>query len=176
MEAVILPNVQLHRSLLILEICELHDEMGQRTGRTVERGTKLSPGEYYLVVHVWIRSEIGHYLVQQRALHLTADPGVWATTAGYVLAGEESIVGAIREVQEEMGIQLSQDQLTCLKTLKTQNRLEHVWLAQVSQASLGNPIIGPEVSDWKWFSKIELRDRISRNMFFGYSYFDQLPD
>ncbi len=159
-----------------MEMNDVFDETGRRTGRIVPRGTKLPPNEYYLAVQVWIRNEVGQYLVQQRSFQHVSSPGVWATTAGYVLAGEESVAGAIREVREELGLQLDFALLSQFAQLKTDHRIEHIWLAEVSRQSIGEPILGPEVAAWKWASKAELTQLIRQGDFFGYSYFATLPD
>jgi len=159
-----------------MELCDIVDEFGTRTGRTVKRGTKLTPGEFILVVHVWIRDETGRYLIQQRAFDLRDDPGVWATTAGHVQAGEDSLAGAIREAQEELGLQLAAAQFRRLDQLKMKNRIEDLWLFEVSRNSLGAPTVGPEVADWKWVSKAELEHLASQGDFFAYSYLGDLPE
>jgi 8-oxo-dGTP diphosphatase len=159
-----------------VELCDVVDESGAPTGRTVARGTRLMPGEYYLVVHVWIKDAIGDYLVQQRAHDRATDPGIWAVTAGYVQAGEDSLVAAIRETSEELGLELSPDQFRRLKRHAMDDRVEDIWLAIVSRASLVTPKLGPEVADWKWVSKARLSELVSRGEFYGYSYFDRLPD
>ena len=69
-----------------MERLDLYTAAGQRTGRTIPRGAPLAPDDYLLVVHVWIRDEAGHYLIQQRALDRADAPGVWAVTAGHVQA------------------------------------------------------------------------------------------
>lgn len=159
-----------------MELCDLLDEFGTRTGRAVQRGTKLAPGEFILVVHVWIRDEAGRYLIQQRALHLEADPGIWATTAGHVQSGEDSLAGAIREAHEELGLQLAPAQFRRLDRLKIKNRMEDLWLAEVSRASIGAPTLGSEVADCKWVSKAELEHLAHQGDFFAYSYLSDLPE
>jgi 8-oxo-dGTP diphosphatase len=155
-----------------MEMCNIVDELGNRTGRVVTRGMNLAPGEFYPVVHVWIRDKLSNYLIQQRAFHLASSPGVWAVTVGYMLAGEDSISGAIREVKEELGIQLSSSQLKLIDRHTMENRVEDVWLADISRSSMGSPILGPEVADWKWVSKAELEQMVNQNDFFRYSYFN----
>jgi 8-oxo-dGTP diphosphatase len=157
-----------------MEICDIVDESGNRTGQVAPRGSELSPGEFFPVVHVWIRDELNNYLVQQRAFHLASSPGAWAVTVGYVLAGEDSISGAIREVEDELGIQLSSSQLKLIDRHTMQNRVEDVWLADIFRSSMSTPIPGPEVADWKWVSKVELEQLASQNDFFRYSYFDNI--
>lgn len=142
-------------------MCDVVDEFGTRKGRAVIRGTELAQDEFHLVVHIWIRDETGEYLIQQRSPDLESDPGIWATTVGYVLAGEERIPGAIREASEEFGIQLSPAHLRRFDRLKMENRIEDVWLAEVSRTSIGAPMVGSEVTDWKWASKAELEQMVS---------------
>ncbi|MBK9925526.1 MAG: NUDIX domain-containing protein [Anaerolineales bacterium] len=152
-----------------MELCDIFDKHGTPTGRIVERGTELSPDEFYLVVQVWIQDEHNNYLIQQRGRHLESGPGIWATTAGYVLAGEQSIDGAIREVKEELGIQLSLRQLTRMDRHTLDNRVEDVWVANVIKDSI-KPIPGDEVADCKWVSKPELAEMVDHGSFFRYSY------
>lgn len=159
-----------------MEICDVYDELGARTGQRVERGTWLQAGHYYLAVQVWIRNEVDEYLIQQRAPHLASGPGMWATTAGYVIADEESIDGAIREVMEELSIRLLPVQLRHFDRLRTPPRLEDIWIAHVQRDSVGMPVLEADVADWKWASKNEIRQMIENGDFFAYSYFEHLPD
>ena len=159
-----------------MELCDVVDESGAPTGRTVARDTPLAPGEYYLVVHVWIRDEAGDYLVQQRAHDRATNPGVWATTAGYVQAGEDSLAAALRETHEELGLTLLPAQLRRLERHAMEDRVEDIWLATVSKDSLGHPKPGPEVADWKWAAKATLSELVEHGEFFGYRYFDRLPE
>lgn len=158
-------------SYLLMELCDLYTAAGTPTGRTVARGTALAPGEYHLVVHVWIRDETGASLIQQRALDRPTDPGVWAVTAGYAQAGEDSLAAARRETHEELGLALIPAQLRRWQRLPRADRLQDLWLAEVSRAALG-----PEVMAYAWATQPDLRQRIGQGTFFGYSYFDQLPD
>lgn len=153
-----------------IEPCDVVDNFGNRTGRIVTRGTELDTGEYYLVVHVWIRDENDNFLIQRRAPHLVSDPGIWATTVGYVLAGEESIAGAIREVGEELGIRLSPAQLRRLDRHTMNDRVEDIWLAEVLRDQIGKPVLASEVAEWKWISSVELKRMADQGGFFRYSY------
>lgn len=153
-----------------MELCDVVDQFGKRTGRVVTRGTKLASDEFYLAVHVWIRDESNQYLVQQRALHLKSGPGVWSTTVGYVMSGEESIDCAIREVNEELGIRLLPTHLTRIERHVLDNRVEDIWMADVSRNSIGTPVPGDEVADYKWVPRHELKRLVNHGEFFRYSY------
>lgn len=158
-----------------MEICDVFDQFGNFTGRTAERGTALAPGEFYLSVQVWIREKTGHYLIQQRAAHLSSGAGMWATTAGYVFAGEASQQGAIREVQEELGIRLPPQQLHHFARLVTETRLEDIWIVYLLDDSI-TPQPGSEVAAWQWASKKDMQQMIHAHVFFPYSYFATLPE
>jgi 8-oxo-dGTP diphosphatase len=153
-----------------MEICDVVDEFGTRTGKIVTRGTKLEIGEYYRVVHIWIRDENNHYLIQQRAFHLASGPGVWATTVGYIVASEESIDGAIREVKEELNIDLLPTHLKRVDSHVLDGRVEDVWVAELPRESLATPIPGEDVADYRWVSRNELEHMVNQGSFFRYSY------
>ena len=157
-----------------MELCDVVDKFGNRTGRVVARGTELAPDEFYLVVHVWITDEQENYLIQQRAFHLVSNPGVWATTVGYVLSGEESMEGAIREVREELGIQLSPDHLHLLERHALDDRIEDIWMVEAIRDSIGTPVLGEEVADLKWISRSELEQLVNQGKVFKYNYHGRL--
>ena len=157
-----------------MEICDVVDRFGNRTGRVVERGIKLSPEEFYPVVHVWIRDENNNYLIQQRALHLISDPGMWCTTAGYVIAGEDSIFAAIREVNEELGLQLLTNNIKCIDRHVLDNRFENIWMAEISRGMEKTIKLGDEVADYKWVPRDELERLVNKGAVFRYSYHGKL--
>ena len=89
-----------------MEIWDLYSKEGQPTGKTLHRGEPIPPGYYHPGVHVWIKNSKGQYLMSQRAADRPTFPLKWECVGGSMLAGEDSLTGAIREVQEELGITL----------------------------------------------------------------------
>ena len=51
-----------------MEILDIYDEHGNLTGRTAERSTFLSKGEYFLCAHVILENQDGLFLVQKLSL------------------------------------------------------------------------------------------------------------
>lgn len=89
-----------------MELWDVYDKDRNKVGRTHLRGNTLENGDYHLVVHVWIVNSDGLILVSQR--HPSKPFGnLWECVGGSVLAGESSLEGALREVNEEIGISLS---------------------------------------------------------------------
>jgi len=90
-----------------MEIWDLYDENRTLTGKTHIRGEKIPQGYYHLVVHVWIRNAKGEYLISQRSKNRPAFPLMWECVGGSVTKGEDSLTGALRETEEEVGIHLA---------------------------------------------------------------------
>lgn len=88
------------------ELWDLYDKYRRPAGRTHVRGEEIPEGYFYLVVHVWIKNKRGEFLISQRTESRPVFPLLWECVGGSVLRGESSIEGALREVREEIGIEL----------------------------------------------------------------------
>lgn len=90
-----------------MELWDLYNEHRVLIGRDHTRGKEIPQGCYHLVVHIWVRNSKGEYLITQRSADRPSFPLMWECVGGSVLKGEDSLTGAIREVQEEVGVHLS---------------------------------------------------------------------
>ncbi|MCF0115918.1 MAG: NUDIX domain-containing protein [Erysipelotrichaceae bacterium] len=90
-----------------MELWDLYTRDRVLTGKTHVRGMPLPKDLYHLVVQVWIRNKKGEYVISQRAATRPMFPLKWECVGGSVTAGEDSYTGALREVQEEIGIDLT---------------------------------------------------------------------
>ena len=94
-----------------MELWDLRDEQGNPTGETMVRGDHLRPGQYHLVVHIWVSDSRGRLLIQKRASHLKLMPGIWAATGGSAIAGEESEAAARRGLFVGLGVPTKEGEL-----------------------------------------------------------------
>ena len=90
-----------------MEILDLYDENGKRINKTIIRGEPIKDNEYCMAVDIWIKNDKHQILITQRHPSKTY-PQEWECTSGFILSGENSISGALREVEEEIGIKLNQ--------------------------------------------------------------------
>ena len=90
----------------MLEMWDLYNEKREKIGKILPRGVLVPKGLYHLTVSAWIVNGQGRYLLSQRHPQKTY-PLCWECTGGSVLAGEDSLSGAVREVKEELGIILN---------------------------------------------------------------------
>lgn len=95
-----------------MEIWDVYDNRGRKTGRFHNRIDPLQPGDYHMVVENWIKNSMGEYLIQKRNKPLRHYINPWSTTAGSAVSGESSIIAVQRETAEEMGIYLKPSDFT----------------------------------------------------------------
>jgi len=90
----------------MVEYWDVIDEHGNKTGRLHERGKPMEKGEYHLVVQVWIMNNKGEYLISRRTQDIGWWSGLWQTTGGAAVKGDDSLATALKETKEEIGIML----------------------------------------------------------------------
>lgn len=103
-----------------MEYIEVFTREGKPTGKTIEKHEQKLPGEYFRHVLIIMKTADspapgngeGRYVVQQRSLKARYYAGKWDMTGGGVRAGETPEEAAIRELQEELGIEVSLSELT----------------------------------------------------------------
>lgn len=106
-----------------MEYLDIVDENNQLTGKTEERNIIHEKGIWHREVAVWIMNEKGEILLQKRAATKKQEPNKWALCAGHIDAGESVESAIIREIEEELGIKVSIDELEFLKIYKKQSDL-----------------------------------------------------
>ncbi|MEJ6952122.1 NUDIX hydrolase [Natronospora cellulosivora (SeqCode)] len=101
-----------------MEKWDLFDESRKPLNRTHIRGDKLLLGEYHIVVDIWTVNSDNEILLTLRHPDKKIYPNFWENTGGSVLTGETSRAGAVRELFEETGINVKEDNLVLLGTKK----------------------------------------------------------
>lgn len=92
------------------ELWDIYDENRKPTGKTIfrndffDRNNVDYPDEYHIAVHIWIKNSEEKWLISKRTPNKNY-PLLWECTGGSVVAGEDSLSGALREVRE--GLELS---------------------------------------------------------------------
>ena len=102
-----------------MELFDVLDENGNKTGITKERGVVHREGSPHATVHMWIvrEKETEHgrdydVLLQKRSACKDSNPGCYdISSAGHVEAGAELLESAIREMGEELGLAVAAEDL-----------------------------------------------------------------
>ena len=154
------------------EIWDLYDENRELLGKDHVRGEQLPIDGYHLVVHVWIRNSKGEYLISQRSANRPTFPLVWECVDGSVVKGEDSLQGALREVKEEVGVDLLPEKgqviLSDIKKIefgKVVNKIVDVWLFEYNgKVDLSNATTD-EVAQVAWMNREQIKELFDANMF-----------
>lgn len=152
---------------MFMEKWDLYTKYREKTGKECIRGEKIPEGLYHLVVHVWIRNRKGEYLISQRSAGRPTFPLMWECVGGSVLKGESSIEGALREVKEEVGLDLEQETGKLLFSkirgsdveyeCKVFNDIMDVWLFSYDGELQLEAATTDEVAACKWMTVSEIR-------------------
>lgn len=101
------------RGLFMEEFNDVYDKDRNLTGRLHLRGTPWKPGEYGLVVCVWVYDGKGNILLTRRAPEKSF-AGTWENSGGAAKAGETSLQAIARELFEETGIRAGEEEFRLL--------------------------------------------------------------
>lgn len=147
-----------------MEVWDLYDINKNVTGKTCIRGEKIPDNYYHLVVHIWIKNDKGEYLISQRSEKKDRYPLMWECSGGAVIKGETSLQGAIREVKEEVGIDLEEkngkmvfSKIREFHNGEKFNDIMDVWLFEYNGEVDLKKATTDEVNDFKWLKKEEIR-------------------
>ena len=137
------------------EYWDLFDENRNYLGITHKRGEHVPAGMFHLVVHAWIMDKSGHFLISQRQKGRT-DELLWERTGGSVLAGETSLEGALREIKEELGLDLHAAPYAFIKSEKRDRYHDFYdsWLFLVDNMQVDCKTNETEVRTWKYKSSL----------------------
>ncbi|HHW45775.1 MAG TPA: NUDIX domain-containing protein [Clostridiales bacterium] len=158
-----------------MESWDILNERGKATGKTVVRGSvQLNPGEYHLVVHIWVVGSDGRLLIQRRSKNKLLMPGEWAATGGAAISGETSVDAAIRELYEELSIKADKNDMVFVKRLTRRNSFVDIWLTKTDIDISDLKLQKSEVSAIKWVTVEELNQMIKSGDFhnYGSDYFE----
>jgi len=152
------------------EYLDIWNADGQPTGKKCLKDEAHQKGWFHPTVHIWFYTNTPSLLLQKRGLSKQTYPGFWdVSVAGHVSAGETILEGALREVKEEIGLDIKQTDLRLLDVRKNTNRFEngiidcefqHVFLAKLDTAVSNLKIQEAEVDAVRLFSFEELQQCI----------------
>ena len=111
------------------EYFDILDENGNKTGKTKLRSEVHRDGDWHKAVHIWIFNKQGEVLLQRRSPDKDSDPNMLdMACAGHLSAGDSSIEGALRELKEELNIEIKPEELKYVKTLKRPSKDKKVFI------------------------------------------------
>ena len=124
-------------------------------------------------VSCWIINENGEVLLQKRAAEKKRNPNMWSKTGGHVISGEEPIEALKREVYEELGIKIHENDIILVgihKSNDEKNRyFGYNFIVKTNYSIKEMKLQKEEVSDVKFISIEELLN-IKKNNDINYTF------
>lgn len=146
------------------EYWDIYDKNRVFQNRTILRGEPFADGEYYVSCEVWFQNSKGELLITLRSPNKKAG-GLWEFVGGGVLAGETTAQAAAREVKEEIGIDITESELTYLYEYKQRNYFMDIYLVN-KDVNINDIVLDlNEATDAKWVTKDELEVMIEDRQF-----------
>jgi isopentenyldiphosphate isomerase len=125
------------------ELIDVLDAEGNATGKTCLKSIVHKTGLYHATVHIWFYTTKGSILLQQRASSKIIYPLLWdVSVAGHIDAGEGFTTAAVREIKEEIGLIVDENELVKIGVFKSfkkyntgiiDNEFHHVFIAELKE-------------------------------------------
>ena len=103
------------------ELVDVLDSVtGKATGEVISKSEAHSKGIWHGAVHIWVINSLGDkILLQKRCALKKLFPNMWdISVGGHISNGEDAYIGALRELNEELGIVLENEKLEFVKCIK----------------------------------------------------------
>jgi len=123
------------------EYIDIWSENGQPTGTNCLKDEAHIKGLFHPTAHIWFYTKEGCILLQQRGSNKETFPSYWdVSVAGHVMSGESIVEAAIREIQEEIGLDILKKDLLQIDIRKNVNihpngindcEFQHVFLCEL---------------------------------------------
>lgn len=157
------------------ELIDILTPKGKPTGRIALKSEAHKNGWFHATVHVWFYTNDNKILLQKRASIKNVFPNRWdVSVAGHISSDEEIIFAAIREVKEEIGIDIKEFDLTKIGLRKDKivhpngildNEYKHIFLCKLTKEISELTMQIGEVDDLQLFDISILKDTTKHGSF-----------
>jgi len=149
------------------EWIEIVDSKGNYTGQIMEKEEAHDRNLLHNEVAVFVINDKRQVLLQKRSANKKFNPNKWALCAGHVDANESLESAALRELKEELGLDISKENLIPFaeREFTIQDSNSHVtyfYYVKSNQKSNEFIIQKEELSEVEWFDFDDVIDKIKK--------------
>lgn len=156
----------------MVEYFDVLTEEGEYANRIETRENCHKYGLWHKAVALFIINSENQVLLQKRSSKKKMWPNLWDISAGgHVLAGEFGFQAIIREIKEELGVEVAKENIIFIGASTSINEKGDIINKHFNEYYIVSKDINlselklqtEEVSDVKWFNKEEILNRIENN-------------
>lgn len=139
------------------EYIDILKKNGEPSGKITLKSEAHRLGLYHASVHIWFFTKNGELLLQKRAANKDTYPGLWdVSVAGHIATGESKENAALREIEEEIGLSVTTNDLQFIGTYLSEkmphpglfdNEFHHIFLALLPHPVTSLSLQKEEVSE-----------------------------
>ena len=150
-----------------MEYLDILDESGNRTGKRDARENIHKLGLLHAEVAAFIYTETGKIILQKRKSNKATYAGLCSITGGHVLAGENNEEAIVREIKEELNLDIENGRVTYVTTYKSKkikddivnNKFFSIYIVQINKEEFKKiKIQNEELEEIKLFSMAEIEN------------------
>lgn len=147
-----------------MDLQDVYNEQKELTCISKYRN-EFNENEYSMSTFIWIVNSKDELLIQLRAS--TEDkPNTYGITGGAVNSGETSVEASIREIKEELGIDISKNQLIYIASERRKKKFFEYYLLQLDIDVNDLVLQKEEVEKVEWISIEDYEKNISNALNF----------
>ena len=150
-----------------MEYLDIADEKGNPIGKTVSRKDAHEFGILHRTAHVWVIRETPgrvEVLLQKRSKDKDSFPDMYDTSsAGHIPAGDEPLLSAVRELKEELGIDINPNEVIEFNSGCDGKDCYRMYYIKKDINLNDITIQEEELTEVKYFSMKELEEMVERN-------------
>lgn len=148
-----------------MELIDIVDETGKKTGEIMDKDEVHNKNLFHNEVGVFLINDKKQILLEKRSSNKRYSPNKWGLCAGHVDSGESLKQAALRELKEEVGIDLKESDLISFgnpeKLIdKTNSHFTHFYYSICNKEEKEFTIQEEELSEVRWFNFNEVIDLI----------------
>ena len=147
-----------------MEILDLYDDFGQKLKETINRGEKTEEGKNIMLSVAFIKNSKSEFLIQKTSKE---KGNRYSSTGGHVMHGETGLETIKRELEEELGISATGQDLKYIATFKypKKNCIFNVYLLNIDIDLSKIKLQDTEVESVKYLSVEEINNIINKGNF-----------
>lgn len=148
-----------------MELLDLYDDSGKPLGTTIERGSKFENGNIMLSI-IFIKNQDEKFLIQKTSEEKGSK---YSSTGGHVTHGEDGMTTILRELKEELGLDVKENELKTIALVKHPERpcLINLYLLEKDLDLDALKLQTEEVDSVEWMTKEEILSLINDDKFLG---------